>query len=549
MARTDAREVVAAAGPSEPVGVREQMASLQRPGAMPAAVSTPRNILSNLVGNITGAAIGFVLAPIMIHGLGDLQYGMWALALSLLGSYGLIDTGLRIAMQRYVAQFKGTNQRESLNQVLATVMLLMVAASVAVCALTGILVVFLPNFFHVGASSQSLFRWALGLLGLSIAFIFPTRALNTYLLGLQRFDLSNSGFIGTTIIRAVLIIAVLRLGFGLLGVAGVTLTVEALSLPLYSYLVRRADPEVSFDSRNAQFARMRELAGFSFYAYLCNAGDYLRFSTDSAVISRFLGVVLVTPFSVAGRLMDNFRSLIAVFSSPLMPRMSELDGQGRTAELEDFFVRSTKMTSLVSLFIGALVLLDGKSLLRLWLGERFVSSFDLLLVLTAGYVLALAQAPSVSLMFARGRHRLLGCWTLGEGAANLLLSIFWARRFGLLGVALGTTVPMLVTGLFIQPLYVVHLLNLSLGRYIRRAFAGPMFACVLFLLFSKLVFAGQTQTRIPLFAFVLGCQSILFVLIVYATALNNGERQLAYQRCRQVATRFGRLMTSKRPSI
>src|SRR6202050_2609802 len=86
MARPDASGTAAAVGRGEPVGVREQTAYLQRPGTMPAAVSTPGNILSNLVGNITSAAVGFVLAPIMIHGLGDLQYGMWALALALLGS-------------------------------------------------------------------------------------------------------------------------------------------------------------------------------------------------------------------------------------------------------------------------------------------------------------------------------------------------------------------------------------------------------------------------------------------------------------------------------
>ena len=516
---------------------------------IPIGASTSRNILSNLVGNIISAGVSIGLAPIMIHGLGDFQYGMWALALSLLSSYGLIDTGMRIAMQRFVAQFKGMNQRESLNQVLATVMLLMVAASVLICASTGTLMFFLPGFFHVGTPSQSLLRWVLGLLGLSIAFIFPTRALNTYLFGLQRFDLSNYGFIGATIVRAVLIIAALRLGFGLLGVAGVTLAAEALSFALYTFLVKRADPQISFDWRNAQFIRMRELAGFSFYAYLGNAGDYLRYSTDSVVISRLLSVALVTRFSVAGRLMDSFRSLISTFNSPLMPRMTELHGQGRTVELEEFFVRSIKMTSLVSLFLGALVLLDGKSLLRLWLGERFVSSFDLLLVLTVGYVLALAQMPSVSLMFARGRHHLLGWWTLGEGAANLLLSILWARKYGLLGVALGTTVPMLVTGSLIQPLYTVHLLKVPLGRYIRRAFAGPVLACGLFVLVSELILSGQAQTSIRSFALRLGCQTILFAFIVYATALNNEERHLGYQRCCYFVRHIGRYMAIKQPSI
>src|SRR5580658_946300 len=517
--------------------------------AMPAAASTGRNILSNLLGNVIYAAIGFSLAPIMIHGLGDLKYGMWALCLSLLGSYGLIDTGMRITTQRFVARFKAMNQRESLNQVLATVMALMASASLGLCALTPILLLFLPNFFHVAHSSQSLFRWVFGLVGLSIAFIFPARALATYLSGLQRFDLFNLGSSLTTITRALLIVAALHFGTSLLGVAGSSLAVEALSLPLYWYLVRRADPGLSLRLHDVKLFRMRELAGFSFYAYMGNAGDYLRFSTDSAVITRLLGVALVTPFSVAGRLMDNFRALVSTFSSPLMPRMSEFDGQGRTDDLEAFFVRSSKMTTLISFFMGSLVLLDGKSLLRLWLGERFVSSFGLLLMLTVGYVLALAQMPSVSLLFAKGKHHLLGWWTLGEGIANLLLSILWARRFGLLGVALGTTVPMLVTGLLIQPLYVVHLLNIPLGRYVRRVFGGPTVALGLFVLASKLSFSGQTQLSILVFVFVLGCQSVLFAVLTYATALNKDERQLARERLRQVATSIGSLITRKEVSM
>jgi len=506
----------------------------RRSEPIPVGVSTTRNILSNLVGNIIYAVVGIVLAPILIHGLGDFQYGIWALTLALLSSFGLIDTGMRITMQRFVARFKGMNEREALDQVLASVMALMVAASGIVCALTAILVFMLPSFFHVVGASRILFRWVLGLLGLSIAFVFPTRALTTYLSGLQRFDLLNFGFVLTTIARAVSIIGALRLGYGLLGVASVTLGVEALALPLHWYLVRRADPQVPLHWRNVQTFRMRELIGFSFYAYLSNAGDYLRYSTDSAVISRVLNVALVTPFSIAGRLMDNFRSLIATFTSPLMPKMSEFDGQARITDLRQFFVRSTKMTSLVSLFVGSLVLLDGKSLLRVWLGERFVSSYGLLLTLTVGYVLALAQMPSVNLMFAKGRHRLLGWWTLGEGVANLLLSIYWARKYGLLGVALGTMVPMLVTGLLIQPPYVLHLLKMSLLHYIRDAYAGPLFASGLFLLVSRIAFSGQTQTNIPLFALIVGCQSLLFALFAYTTGLNREERQLANERCRQM---------------
>lgn len=48
-----------------------------------------------------------------------------------------------------------------------------------------------------------------------------------------------------------------------------------------------ADPNASLDWGNVNWARPRELVSFSFYAYLGNMGDYLRFYTDSFVIGAF----------------------------------------------------------------------------------------------------------------------------------------------------------------------------------------------------------------------------------------------------------------------
>ncbi len=507
---------------------------------IPRGVSTSRNILSNVFGNVVGTLVTLILTPILIHNLGDFQYGIWALTLSTMGSYGLLDAGMRLTLQRFVARLTGKKEREALNEVLVTVMVLMVVLSLLLCCLTAILIFILPNFFHVALSSRSLFRWLIGLMGLSVAIDLPIRAFNTYLTGLQRFDLSNLGFIITTLLRAVLILGALRLGYGLLGVACAALGIELVSVPIYRILVYWADPHASLDWRHLSRSRMREMTGFSFFAYLSNAGDYLRYYTDSAVISRILTVALVTPFSVAGRLMDNFRGFIALFTSPLLPRMSQLEGQGRTSELTEFFLRTTKVTAIVSLYIASLAFLDGKSLLRVWIGERIVSSYWLLAVLTIGYLVALVQMPSPSLMYAKGRHRVLGWWTIGEGIANLILSIVWARRYGLMGVALGTAVPMLVTGLFIQPLYVCHLLKMPIRQYIQKSFARPLFAWAIFFTFAMFAFAGQTQSSIVPFGLIVLAQSALYAILSYAIALTAEEQRETLQRCLRAARSLGR---------
>jgi len=54
-----------------------------------------KNILSNWVGIVILGLIGIVLTPIMVHGLGNLYYGMWILAASIGDYSGLLDLGMR----------------------------------------------------------------------------------------------------------------------------------------------------------------------------------------------------------------------------------------------------------------------------------------------------------------------------------------------------------------------------------------------------------------------------------------------------------------------
>ncbi|HZP01377.1 MAG TPA: oligosaccharide flippase family protein [Terriglobia bacterium] len=486
-----------------------------------------RNVFSNWVGMVVLGVVSFLMTPVLIHGLGDFQFGMWALVVSLVDYYGLLDVGMRVALLRFVARYKGGNDRAALNELLKAALVLVGIAGLVICVLTAILTVVLPGFLHVAGMSVQLFRWLIILMGLSMLLILPARLMGTYLIGLQRFDLYNLGAVSVTVVRALLMLVVLRLGYGLLGVAAVSLVMDLVSLALHWHLVRWADPEVVVSIGRVNWKHLRELVGFGFYAYLSYAGDYLRFQTDSIVIARVLAVALVTPFAAAGRLMNYFRTVIYGLTGALLPRMSELDGQSNERELQAIFLLGTKATTLISLLIGSLLVLNGKSLLHLWLGERFVDSYGLLMALTAGYVGAMALWPSREVLYARGRHQALGYWTLTEGVANLLLSIYWGRKYGLIGVALGTTVPMLLTGLFFQPWYALRILRLRFRDYFRQALAGPLLGTALFLAAAFLVPEGLFPKGMGGFLATVACESALFALMAYVVGLSGKERQRA----------------------
>ncbi len=489
-----------------------------------------RSVLSNWFGLVVSGAISFFLTPILIHSLGAHNYGIWVLVASLLDYYGLLDIGMRTALFRFVARFRGADQRAALNTTVVTGLAITVGLGLLLVILTPLLILLLPGFFGIVGSERRVFQWLIALVAMSLAVTFPARVLGTYLCGLQRFDRYNLGAIVSAILRAGLLVAILHWGYGIVAIAGISLTVGLFSLFFHWGLVRWTDPHLSFNWRETRWERIRELGSYGFYVFLNFLGEYLRSFTDAIVIARILNVALIAPFSIATRLMEYFKSVMSAAAGPLLGVMSELDGQGRERELEQYFLATTKYMALGSLFLGSLLLLDGKALIRLWLGEGFAGSYPLVLILATGYVVSLGQYPSQLLVFARAQHRPLAILTLAEGVANLLLSIHWGSRYGLVGVALGTAVPMLAAKIVVQPWYALRVLKLPARRYVGSALARPLVVCGSFVVLCGLPVMPRADGDFLHFLGAIGWQTLLFGLFAYALGLTPSERRALWGR-------------------
>ena len=487
--------------------------------------SMMRSIFSNYAGMIVGTAVSFLMTPILIHGLGDFHYGMWVLVATMVDYYGLLDLGVRFTLQRYVARSKGAGEREALNSTSVSALMIALCMTAIIIPSIVILARYLPGVFQVAGSERALFSRVLILLGVGLAVSLPAKVLGAYLCGLQRFDLYNLAGAANMVTQAVLLVIVLRRGYGIEGCAAVSLATAVLSLAVHGWLVRRADPEVSFDLRRVRWREVCDLLNFGFYIFLNQVGDVLRFRLDSLVIARWLTIALVTPFNVAARLIEYFRYIIAAITGPLITEMSSLHGKAQDEKLRQLFLRSTRLTALVCSPVGILLCVDGKALMRLWVGQALASSsFVVLLTLAIGRTASAIQTPSMSFLLARGRKKALGWWSLGEGLANLALSIYWAPKYGILGVALGTMVPMLIVKALLQPWYTLWLGKISIREYIVESMARPLWVSAIFVVAAKELLAVFPHAGIIPFLSAFLLQIVAYATLVYLIGLTSGER-------------------------
>lgn len=492
-----------------------------------------RNIFSNWVAIVIIGAVAFLMTPLLIHHLGNLEFGIWVLVSSICGYSGLLEFGLRTTLQRYVARFRGLNDRESLNQVFMTALVLTVASGLLIFVIMSLLAWLLPGFFGLQGERRRDFGVLLVVMGATLAITLVSLLLKAYLCGWARFELYNLNVVAFTLIQAGAMVWVLHQGHGVLALGVVAFITTVCFLPLDWKMVRHVDPGLRFDWRSLTPKRIGELLEFGMWMFFNSMGIRLRTYTDSIVIGRILNVALITPFSVAGRLMQYFEPAINSIVSPMLPVMSELDGQARHDELRRFFLRATKLTSAFTLLIASILVLDSRLLLRVWVGEEFVSTYTLVLILLVGYVLELAQRPSIVALISLGRHRALGSWTLGEGVANLILSVYLGYRYGLIGVALGTTIPLLVVKLTLQPWYTLRMLGLTARTYIQNSLARPIMVCALFLVCARALLKMFPPSDILGLVGALTVQVMLFGLLTWVLGLSAYERSQIWQRSRR----------------
>ena len=61
-----------------------------------------RNVVTNYLRFFSGGLLGFLITPVMVHALGNGNYGLWVTVFSITGYFGLVDQGIRPSLVRWM---------------------------------------------------------------------------------------------------------------------------------------------------------------------------------------------------------------------------------------------------------------------------------------------------------------------------------------------------------------------------------------------------------------------------------------------------------------
>jgi O-antigen/teichoic acid export membrane protein len=433
-----------------------------------------KNVGSSWSALATNVAVGIFLSPFILHRLGDAAYGIWVLIFSITGYYGLFDLGIRSSIIRYVSKYTATGDGEKLTRFVSTALLSYTGIGLVSMALTASLSSSVEHLFRIPPELHSQARLLLLIVGASVSLGFPLGVFGGMLEGLQRFYILNWTSIGSTLLRAALIVYFLNRGSGLVTVALITVALPVLSSILRGIIALRLCP-VSVGVRHIDKESFRNMATYGGTTFLVIVAGRLRFRTDELVLGRMMSAVAIAYFSIGARIVDYAQEFVSSLAQIFVPMSSQSEAKGDLDRLRKVYIAGNRVCALLILPVTIVLILLGKHVIRIWVGARYIPhSYPVLVVLIIPFTLMLMQSASGRVLYGIGKHQSLAKVTLLEGIANLILSIALVPVWGVVGDALGTAIPLCCTFLVFMPRHLKKQLGVPVSSFVRQAYSLPL---------------------------------------------------------------------------
>ncbi|MDI6735726.1 MAG: oligosaccharide flippase family protein [bacterium] len=482
-----------------------------------------RNTLVNSVGKFWHIFISLVLFPFIVHKIGIAAAGIWLLVLSLSEYFTLFDRGVDPSIVKYVAEYNAIDDKKKINEIISNAFFILLGIGCIVTLIVFIIGKFFITCFNIPEELLDEARISVYITAIGLFFIFPLKIFNGILRGLQRYDISNSAWVVTSTLQAILIISFLSMGYGLVTLILINNICSLIALLIMKYYTQRLLPFVRITLSKLTKEMTRRVITFSLIMFGIQICLISLSNVNRIVIGLFLTVEAITYFSGAFRICQGVMEIPLLLTLGIIPATSELEAKMKLEEIKKLFIRATKYTLALFLPIGIWGIIMANSILEFWINRSFAQYGIIAQILIIYLFFYMNQTIAHQILIATNRIKFILWYYIGVAILNLLLSIILVKKMGLIGVALGTTIPFILLEAFFMN-YIFKVLGVGLKEYFKKVILKTYPLSIVVIVILYLIndfYPPNNLIQIGLYGiFVLG----VYLLLFYLFGLENNEK-------------------------
>ena len=481
--------------------------------------------------------IQLVYMPVMIRLLGQSEFGLYSLVSGVVSYLSLFSLGFTGAYLRFFARENQKNDREGLAALNGMFILLFLLLSCAalICGFT--LSCFPRQIFGTKLSGAELqeARILMMILVVNTAICLVSSIFDSIVSAYEQFVFQRVVSLAATVMNPFLCLPLLLLGYGnvMLVVVSTCIVVGKLAINVWFCFWKLKIP-VSF--RNMQFSVLKEVGIFSFFLLLNMIIDQINWNVDKLILSHTNGTREVAVYGVASQINALFMTFSTTISSVFSPRINRIAAENSVNSRREFTILMSKVGRIQWMILGLMAMgfvIFGKFfIVNIYADDGYGDAYWAALFLVLPALVPLIQNIGIEVQRALNRHQFRSVIYFVMAVGNVFISIPLAKRFGSVGVAMGTAISLVLANGIIMNVFYHKALKIDMlyfWKEIGKTLPGFLVPAILGMWIMRSVSFDslmQYAAWIAVFAFV-------YCLSIYCFSCNKQERVLVLELSRR----------------
>jgi O-antigen/teichoic acid export membrane protein len=328
-------------------------------------------------------------------------------------------------------------------------------------------------------------------------------------------------------------IGAVLLGNGLLALAAISVAAGLVQRFAIWGFIQRHHPELFAvqGTWNSQCAKA--MVQPSLYLWVTGLGGFLILGTDSYFIALLRGTQDIPSYRAGYTIVHNLYQLACTFGLSSSVFISQAWQAGELSTIQRITIRNAQLALSIMAAGVAFILVEGRELTDLWLGQGNFVGYEILLIFCIILTLEV-QYQTLTLSSRATEDERYAPWAITAGFLNIIFTWYLIKPLGLLGVAIATMLAQMLTNNWYGVYRPMMRLKLNFKVYLRHVIGlwGLVLICCLVCSWS--VKQGITLLGVNSEWFIAGVTAAvcgaIFLFFLWVSILEKHHREFIQKR-------------------
>lgn len=484
-------------------------------------------VVLNYISKIVQILTGLLYTPIMLKCLGQSEYGTYQLVYSVISYLSILSLGMTGAYNRFYYRYKVKKDEESVAKLngLFLVVFLFISFVSIICG------IFIHSNIEVILGDKllkeemQLAKHLMVYMIFNMALTFPASVFDCYVSANEAFVFQKVLIIIQGIAGPFVTLPLLFSGYGSVGAVFVTTLLTVIKF-IVNVAYSTKTLQMKFKLGKIDWKLLKEILYFSSFIVISQIVEIINWNIDNFLLGRIVGATSVAVYGVASQINNLYMQLSTAVSSIFSPQVNQIVAKNKdNRELNELFIKVGRIQFIILLFILLEFALIGRSFIILWVGEEYIESFMITLVLIIPITVPLIQNIGIEIQYAKNMHKVRAFVYLAVAILNVFISIGFIEKMGALGAAVGTAVALLAGNILFMNYYYQKKIGLDIigfWRSILQFIPTALMTCFIGIVINRKN-AIFSWLDLMVNAILIG---VVYIVSVYAFSLNRYEKDL-----------------------